>query len=32
MSTAGMMANYVFMLNMNDNVLYKTKMETKKEK
>ena len=25
MLTAGMMANYGFMLNMNDNVLYKTK-------
>ena len=25
MVTSGMMANYSFMLNMNDNVLYKTK-------
>ena len=31
MLTAGMMANYGFMLNIHDNVLYK-KMETKKEK
>ena len=32
MLTAGMMANYGFMLNIHDNVLFKTKVETKKEK
>ena len=30
MLTAGMMAKYGFMLNMNDNVLYKTKNGHKK--
>ena len=32
MLTAGMMANYGFMLNIHDNVLYKTKMDTKEVK
>ena len=32
MLTAGMMANYGFMLNMHDNVLYKTKMGIKEVK
>ena len=30
MLTAGMMANYGFMLNMHDNVLYKTKIGHKR--
>ena len=30
MLTAGMMANYGFMLNIHDNVLYKTKNGNKK--
>ena len=32
MLTAGMMANYGFMLNIHDNVLYKAKNGHKKEK
>ena len=31
MLIVGMMANYGFMINMNDNVLYKTKMDTKRK-